>query len=223
MNPSIHPDVTTLAELATRHPAASRVFRRERLDYCCGGRRSLADACRERGLDATGLLREITEQPAEPGADHWSQRPVPELVDHIVERYHETLRREFPLLLEMARKVEAVHADKPDVPRGLHEHLMTMHLDVLDHLAKEEQVLFPLIRSGQGRLAAGPVQAMEREHQDHGANLVRTRELTNDLTPPEAACTTWRALYLRLENLESELMEHVHLENNVLFPRALCE
>jgi regulator of cell morphogenesis and NO signaling len=98
-----------------------------------------------------------------------------------------------------------------------------MHMDVLDHLAKEEQVLFPLIRSGQGRLAAGPAHAMEREHQDHGRNLARMRDLTNDLTPPQEACTTWRALYLRLESLENELMEHIHLENNVLFPRALCE
>jgi regulator of cell morphogenesis and NO signaling len=223
MTRSIDPIEMTLAELATRHPAASRVFRRERLDYCCGGRRPLAEVCRERGLDVTKLLHEITEAPPPCDSVDWSARPLPALVDHIVARYHESLRREFPALLEMARKVEAVHADKPTVPKGLHGHLMTMHADVVDHLDKEERVLFPLVREGRGRDAAAPVRAMECEHKDHGENLARTRQLTDDYTPPAEACTTWRALYLRLEALESELMEHIHLENNILFPRALCE
>ncbi len=215
---------TTLAELATRIPAASRVFRREGLDYCCSGNRSLAEACRTRGLDADTLLREIESDPspASPAAG-WSTRPLPELVEHILVRYHEPLRRELPELMELARKVERVHAEKPSVPKGLHDHLAMMHADVLDHLLKEEHVLFPMILAGQGRQSGAPVQVMEHEHKDHGRNLARVRELTGDLTPPDEACTTWRALYLRLAALESDLMDHIHLENNVLFPRALCE
>lgn len=214
---------TTLAELATMIPAASRVFRRERLDYCCGGNRSLAEACRARGLDAEALLREIETAPAGADDEDWSGRPLAELVRHIVARYHDPLRRELPELLELARKVERVHADKPSVPKGLHDHLAMMHAEVLDHLLKEEHVLFPMILAGQGREAGAPVQVMEHEHKDHGRNLERLRELTDDLTPPAEACTTWRALYLRLAALESELMDHIHLENNILFPRALCE
>ena len=214
----------TLADLATRHPAASRVFHREGLDYCCSGKRSLEDACRARGLDPEALLREIegAPAPAQPDPD-WSTRPLAQIVRHIVQHYHEPLRRELPELIAMAQKVERVHEDKPSVPRGLHALLKVMEAEVIDHLAKEEHVLFPLIVAGDGPLAAGPVQMMEEEHKDHGRNLARVRELTGDLKPPAEACTTWRALYLRLDALESELMEHIHLENNVLFPRALCE
>ena len=213
----------SLAALAIRLPAASRIFRRAGLDYCCGGNRSLEAACRARNLDPRALLQEIqAASQARPEVD-WSRAALPDLVEHILSRYHAPLRAELPELVAMARKVEAVHADKPTVPSGLHAHLEAMHAEVLDHLAKEEAILFPAILAGQGRRAAGPVRVMEHEHRDHGRNLARVRELTADLTPPAEACTTWRALYLRLADLESELMEHIHLENNVLFPRALCE
>jgi regulator of cell morphogenesis and NO signaling len=97
------------------------------------------------------------------------------------------------------------------------------HAEVLDHLAKEEGVLFPLILSGRGHAAGGPVQVMEMEHDGHRQNLEALRVLTNGFTPPAEACVTWRALYLGLQQLEQELMEHIHLENNVLFQRALTE
>ena len=93
---------------------------------------------------------------------------------------------------------------------------------MLEHLAKEEQVLFPLILGGRGRMAGGPISAMESEHDDHAASLRETRRLTADLVAPDEACTTWRALYLRLGALEAELMDHIHLENNVLFRRVLA-
>jgi regulator of cell morphogenesis and NO signaling len=97
-----------------------------------------------------------------------------------------------------------------------------MHDAVRDHLQKEEQILFPLIVAGMGRRAGGPVLAMELEHEHHGEDLAEIRRLTDDLTPPDEACTTWRALYLGLQQLEQELMEHIHLENNILFRRALA-
>ncbi|MCA9750560.1 MAG: iron-sulfur cluster repair protein YtfE [Gemmatimonadetes bacterium] len=222
MNPSPGPR-TSLADLATRFPAASRILRRERLDYCCGGRRSLEDACRSRGLDPQALLLEMEEAAAPAPAVDWTTRPLDELVRHIVGHYHEPLRDELPELVALARKVESVHRDKASVPRGLADHLIVMEREVREHLAKEEQVLFPLILAGHGADAGAPVQMMETEHQDHGRNLAHVREITGDLTPPADACTTWRALYLRLATLESELMDHIHLENNVLFPRALCE
>ena len=104
---------------------------------------------------------------------------------------------------------------------GLAAHLRTMHAAILEHLDKEEQVLFPLLRAGRGSGAGSPIHAMEQEHVDHGRALDRLRELTANLTAPAEACPTWRALYLRLGRLADELMEHIHLENNVLFPRAL--
>ncbi|MFB3855420.1 MAG: iron-sulfur cluster repair protein YtfE [Vicinamibacterales bacterium] len=213
---------TTLAELATSHPAASRVFHDLGLDFCCGGRRPLAEACEERGLDAATVIEAIeAEERKAPDAPRWDIRPIPELVSFIVEHYHARLRSELPELIALAAKVEDRHADKPSRPVGLRDHLQSVHQAVLSHLAKEEQVLFPMIVSGMGRMAAGPVRVMEVEHDDHARNLARTRALTADLTAPAEACASWRALYLRLGELEADLMEHIHLENNVLFPRVL--
>jgi regulator of cell morphogenesis and NO signaling len=215
---------TTLAELAVTHPGAARVFFHHRLDFCCGGRRPLDEVCRERGLDPDAILDEIdAAAPLAADLPRWDREPLPALVDHIVSTYHARLRRDLPDLIEMARRVERKHGDKAACPRGLTAHLEDMHGAVLEHLQKEEQILFPMIVRGVGSRAAAPVQVMEMEHDHHRASLLRLRELTDDLRPPAAACATWRALYGGLLQLEEELMEHIHLENNVLFPRALNE
>lgn len=214
---------STLAELATTHPAASRVFQRYGLDYCCGGRKPLAEVCRNKGLDPETILDAIDTEEATVDLPRWDNAPLPQLIQFIVERYHATLRTEFPQLIALATRVEDRHSDKPTCPRGLRAQLEHMHEAVLDHLMKEERVLFPMIVEGYGRRASGPVRVMEEEHDDHGLNLARVRELTNNLAPPAEACSTWQALYLRLATLESELMDHIHLENNILFPRALRE
>ena len=213
----------TLADLAVILPAASRVFHRHGLDFCCHGSRPLAEACSPRGLDPQAVLAEIeAEQRAAAPGPRWDERPLAELVEHIETHYHARLRAELPELVALATKVEERHADKASCPRGLRAHLESVHQAVLEHLAKEEQVLFPMIRGGRARLATGPIHVMEAEHEDHAEALQRTRELTADLVAPEEACTSWRALYVRLDALEAELMEHIHLENNVLFRRVLA-
>jgi regulator of cell morphogenesis and NO signaling len=212
----------TLGEVATAHPAATQVFLRHGLDFCCGGRQRLADACRAAGLDPRAVIAEIAAEGATGSAERWDSRPLPDLIDFIVTRYHEPLRRDLPGLIDAARKVERVHARKASCPHGLASHLEQVDAEVRQHLAKEEQVLFPAIRSGnRGATVHMPIRVMMQEHDDHGANLQRLRELTADFAPPPEACATWRALYAALAKLESELMEHIHLENNVLFPRAL--
>ena len=213
---------STLADLAVTHPAAARVFYRNGLDFCCGGRRPQADACAERGLDPDAVLADIDREDTVHGQGRrWDQEPLSDLVDFIVGTYHRRLREAFPELLRMAAKVEARHGANPHCPAGLVAQLTAMHHDVLEHLAKEERVLFPLILSGQGRMASGPVQVLEREHVAHAHDLQTIRQLTHDLQPPAEACATWRALYVALQALEQELMVHIHLENNVLFRRAL--
>jgi len=213
----------TLAELAVTLPAASRVFRRYGLDFCCHGARPLAEACAPRGVDPASVLAEIeSERGVVPDFTRWDERPLEELIDHLVGYYHRRLRDELPELVALAAKVESRHADKASCPRGIRAHLEEVHRAVLEHLAKEEQVLFPMIRAGRGSMTRGPIDVMESEHQDHAENLARTRSLTADLTAPDEACPTWRALYLRLGALEAELMEHIHLENNVLFRRVLA-
>ena len=212
----------TLGELATTHPAATRVFLRHRLDFCCGGRQKLADACSEVGLDPSTIVAEITAMDEELPANRWDTKPVSDLIDFIVTRFHESLRSDLPALIEAARRVERVHGSKASCPRGLAAHLEHLDAEIQQHLAKEEQVLFPAIRSGShGAQVHMPIRVMMQEHDDHGANLRRLRERATDFVPPPEACATWRALYSGLEALESELMEHIHLENNVLFPRAL--
>lgn len=212
----------SLGEIATRIPAASRVFRSMGLDYCCRGKRSVSEACSEAGLDPAAVLQSIQATEPEPESS-WESKPLPALVAHIVDRYHDTLRRELPELCEMAATVEQKHAAKPSCPHGLAMHLHGIHEAVLSHLEKEEGILFPMILAGHGARAGGPIQVMEMEHEEHGANLARTRALTSDLVAPPEACPTWQALYARLRELETDLMDHIALENNVLFPRALCE
>jgi len=212
----------TLAELAVTEPAAARVFYRHRLDFCCGGRRPLEDACRERQLDPKVILDAIAaENPLIGERTRWEQAPLEALVAHIVTTYHQRLRVAMPELIALARKVESRHASKPECPRGLVAHLEAMHQSVLEHLGKEELILFPLIVAGLGSRTSAPVHVMELEHEHHGEDLQGIRRLTHDLVAPATACPTWRALYLGLQQLEEELMEHIHLENNVLFRRAL--
>lgn len=212
---------TTLAELAVRLPAASRVFHRLGLDFCCQGRRPLGEACRTAGLNPAEVLRAIASEP-QPSSERppWAARPLPELVAHLLERYHQPLRDELPRLIAMARKVERVHGSKPSCPRGLADHLEATQAELEAHLAKEEDVAFPAIAAGRPEDA--PLRELIGEHDDHAATLRRTRELAGDLVPPPEACTTWRALFASLLLFERELMEHVHLENNVLFSRALA-
>ena len=214
---------TTLAELAATRPAAARVFFKHGLDFCCKGRRPLADACRDKGLDPDSILREVElASPAPDDVAAWSSKPVAALVGHILDRYHGRLREELPILVAMAAKVEMRHADKGTTPFGLAEHLRGMQAAAFDHLEKEERVVFPHVLAGNGASLQAAIQCLEQEHVDHGTNLARTRELTANLVPPPEACATWRALYAGLESFERDLMEHIHLENNVLFPRVLC-
>lgn len=214
----------TLADLATVHPGASRVFHRHGLDFCCGGRRPLAEVCVEQGLSAEALVAEIEAEAAvATDRTRWDERPLADIVTHIVTVYHARLRDELPELVALAERVESRHGTKPSCPHGLAAHLIATAEHAFEHMMKEEQVLFPLLLGDGAALASGPIRQMEVEHDDHAANLAHTRALTDALTPPAEACPTWRALYVRLEALEAELMEHIHLENHVLFPRALRE
>jgi regulator of cell morphogenesis and NO signaling len=110
-----------------------------------------------------------------------------------------------------------VHRDNPDVPAGLGDLLEQMEAELLDHMGKEEMVLFPMLKSGGSPFAGGPIAVMRMEHTGHGEQLAKLMALTNDATPPAGACTTWRALYAGISQLVADLMEHIHLENNRLF------
>jgi len=208
----------TLAEIATSLPGATGIFRRRKLDFCCGGRVPLAQAAAQRGVSIDELESEL-EGVAALGVAADRPESTEGLIELIETRYHAAHRRELPELVRLARRVEAVHKDKPDVPRGLAALLEQMSVELEAHMQKEEQVLFPLMRRGGHPMIVQPIAMMVAEHDDHGAHLRSLEEITDDFTPPAGACTTWRALYVGARKLAEDLVEHIHTENNVLFPR----
>ena len=213
---------TTLADLAAERAGASRVFYRHGLDFCCHGRIRLDEACAKNGLAVADLVSEIqAETKRVVDFERWDERPLAELIGHVLDAFHAAHRAELPRLVEMARKVEARHADRDDRPRGLAMLLAHIGEELESHMQKEEQILFPMLLAGRGRMAAMPIHVMEEEHVDHGRNLERLRAITLDYVAPRDSCGTWRALYLGLRELDEQLMQHIHLENNVLFPRAM--
>jgi regulator of cell morphogenesis and NO signaling len=151
----------------------------------------------------------------------WADRSPSDIVAFILSRFHEPLHRGLPALVASARSVESAADADALCPHGLGDHLEQVRLAVEAHLAKEEQILFPLILAGSGRATFMPIKVMMAEHADHAANLARTHELTHDFQLPGDAAPAWRSLYLELERFETELRQHIALEDNVLFTRVL--
>jgi len=206
----------SLGSLAVQIPGATAVFRKLKLDFCCGGQQSLEKACTDKQLDVDTVLDEIRALQQLEAAP---EQPTPSaLIDHILQRYHEVHRQQLPELIRMARRVEAVHRDHPHVPIGLADQLETMEQELLDHMAKEEQILFPLLKQGGHPMIGHPIGMMRHEHVSHGAQLDRLATLTHQHQPPAGACNTWQALYAGTARLTEDLIAHIHLENNLLFP-----
>jgi regulator of cell morphogenesis and NO signaling len=229
-----------VADLAREHPGTIRVFQRHRVDFCCGGKRSLAEAAARAGADLAVLTAELaalvggTEAGGAAGAQAWLCALPAELADLaklIVGRYHVALRGELPRLLQMAERVEKVHGGElPQTLPPLAARLRALAAELDAHLREEEEQLFPAIErleraAGRGEATADLarlVAAREDEHAAAGEHLRELRRLADGFEPPEWACNTFRGLYHGLAELERELFDHIHLENNVLFPRALA-
>jgi regulator of cell morphogenesis and NO signaling len=220
----------TLAAIVDADPASARILERHRLDYCCGGARTLAQACADRGIDTATVQTELdanrTDTPAE-----WATMGPATLVDHLEATHHRYLHDELPRLAELARKVVDVHADRHPELRAVEAAFAELQADLEPHLRKEEQVLFPMIRELADALSApsfhcgsvsNPVRVMLLEHDRAGELLATVRDLSADFQPPADACASYRALYRGLEELEADTHLHVHKENNVLFPAVLA-
>ena len=207
----------TVADITTRLPGATAVFRAHRIDFCCGGARPLAEAAAERDVPIAQIEAEL--QRLSPDLPHTAPEETCALIGYILVRYHEAHRRELPELLRLAARVETRHASHPAVPVGLHETLEELYEALDEHMRKEEQVLFPLMMQGGLPTIAAPILRMRHDHDGHGDRLRRIETLTHGLKLPDDACATWRALYAGLAKLADDLHEHVHLENNVLFAR----
>jgi regulator of cell morphogenesis and NO signaling len=207
----------TLADIATNLPGATAVFRAHKLDFCCGGDVALSQAVAQRGLSLSGVESALAS--LRPALVSAMPRDPALLIDHILKRYHDVHRRELPELIRLAKRVEAVHRDHDAVPAGLAALLEIMSQELETHMLKEEAILFPLMRTGGNPMIVHPIARMRHEHDDHGERLRILEQMTNGFLPPNDACPTWRALYTGLHKLVDDLMEHIHLENNVLFPQ----
>jgi regulator of cell morphogenesis and NO signaling len=220
---------TLIADIASGVPSSVRVFQRHGVDFCCGGKRPLGTACAELGLSVAEVAREIEASAAKPDASghDWATASLDELTRHIVATYHDVLREELPRVEALAARVARVHGEKAP---GLFDHIESavreLSADLMAHMRKEEGVLFPAIgaleRSGTCAVPlAQAIRVMESEHDRAGELLADLRSTTGSFSPPDWACATTRALYQGLAAIESEMHVHVHLENNVLFPRVL--
>jgi regulator of cell morphogenesis and NO signaling len=224
MNSAVSNDLThvpfrdqLIGNIAAALPGASALFRASRIDFCCGGDIVLGEAARARGLDVEALESSLLELHVAAAAT--PPEPTDALVNHILTRYHETHRRELVELVRLARKVEAVHRDHPDVPRGLADELEGLRLELHEHMSVEEEVLFPLLLAGDTRPCGPPIEQMRQEHRYHGERLLRLEELAHEFEVPVDACRSWCALYAGSSKFVEDVREHIHLENNVLFPR----
>lgn len=223
---------TSLGALVAERPARIRLFERLRLDYCCGGSQTLADACAARGLDpdtVRELLTAMEESEPHVGSAEerdWRQASVGELCEHIVSVHHEGLRDELPRIAELLATVVRVHGDGRPELELTERAFAALRTELKHHLAEEEQTLFPACRALEldGADAAGIDVAMvgrhQAEHDGVGRGLVALRELAGGYDTAQSLCSTHRALLEALGHFEADLHRHVHEENNVLFPRV---
>ncbi|HMN41055.1 MAG TPA: iron-sulfur cluster repair di-iron protein [Phycisphaerales bacterium] len=229
MEPELTPE-TTVATIATSVPGAASLFEQLGIDYCCGGTIPLGQACRKRGLDPAEVIvrLEAAAQDPAPGGRDWAGMSLADLTANIESAHHQYLKDELPHMRHLSRKVAKVHGEAHPELRALSEEFERFADDMTSHMEKEERVLFPLIRSMEAGRSGGPIavdhpiRCLMHEHEDAGRSLAAFRSLTGGFSPPMGACNSWRVLLNDLERLERDTHEHVHKENNILFPRALA-
>ncbi|MEF2964505.1 iron-sulfur cluster repair di-iron protein [Paenibacillus sp. M1] len=211
-------------------PKSADYFRRRKIDFCCGGNRSLQAAAAERGIEAEELVADLTElaaaHPQAEERDAWEEADSRSLIEHIVNKHHAFLREELPELQKSVTKVARVHGEHDPHLLEVQQLYGQLRDELLEHTAKEEAEVFPKMINwelGQEEEVLGKLRSaideLEDEHEGAGRILKRLRDITGDYQPPAHACTTYRTTYARLEELEGMTFTHIHLENNILFPR----
>ena len=226
----------TVGEIAVAYPDATDIFTKYGIDYCCGGRRNFTEAARSHGLDPERVEREIIDHEKSAGRlnDKLNNFSIPQIIDHILQYHHAYVREKRMVLPPLAKRVAAVHGRRH--PELVEVAQLTENLfDELErHMQKEEEVLFPAVLALVSHEEKGtplprtrfdsvaqPIAVMERDHTQTGGELFDLQRMTGDFTVPEEGCVSYRELYDGLREMQANTFEHVHLENNILFPRAL--
>jgi regulator of cell morphogenesis and NO signaling len=219
----------TLSQIVTDNYIAARVFERHGLDFCCKGKRPLAEACNEKGIAPEALISELQSAMAtvEHGTD-FNTYSLSELAGYIVRVHHSYVKLNGPQTFSYVTRVAAKHGDRFPYMKEVYELFAVVLEDLAAHMKKEELILFPRIKQLElnekpdmpKEYLDAPIGMMEAEHEQAGSGMARIRELTNDYTPPAGACTTHGLALAALQAFEQDLHQHVHLENNILFPKA---
>lgn len=229
-------DHCTVGELVTKNLYVADIMIQHNIDYCCGGKKTLSEACMEYGLDLPSIrkkLNTILNSPTQQTI-HYSNWSLDALIDHIVRVHHAYVRKSMGILAELAEKVIRTHGHQHPELLQIQNELNELTDGLLRHMIKEEQILFPYIKSlltpegpqglddSMGLIRVkDPIQVMEWEHEEAAHHLDRIRQLSQSYTPPDHACTSFRLFYSLLKEFEYDLHHHVHLENNILFPKAI--
>ncbi len=227
----------TIGEMVVEDYRKAEVFRKFGLDYCCGGKKSLEDACQKKGLDPQTVQQELDVVDLVAAAPHqdYDTWALDMLAEHIIVKHHHYVTGALPMLYELTAKVARVHGER-------HPELVTIAglfdavaQELQMHMHKEEHILFPhiikmavAVRDGMPMPIPGfgsienPIRMMEAEHESAGGAMAEIQRLSSDYTPPLDACTSYRVLFAKLQEFEQDLHQHVHLENNILFPKAIA-
>ena len=228
---------TRVKEIAVTNSGAKRVLEEAGVDYCCGGDKPLHDACMKAGVSAEEILERLRENPKQVGPDetNWSTAALRELTRYIVTKHHGFVRGTVPRVRELLAKVKAKHGRNHPELADIEKKFLDLGQELSMHMQKEEQVLFPYIERLEGDVLAkrspeqpffgtarNPIRMMMQEHDSAGELLQEMRKLSSGYQVPKEACESYRELYRSLEEFESDLHAHVHLENNILFPRTVA-
>ncbi len=223
----------TVGDFVRQKPTRARVFESLKIDYCCGGKVSLVRACEKRGIDVGQVLQAIStnDEQADTGTlVNVDSMGLTELANHIEATHHAYLREEFPRLDFMTEKVARVHGDKDERLFKMRQAFVSLKAELEPHMMKEERILFPIVRQLEASAqrqefhcgsVANPIRQMEHEHDQVGDLLAILSKSTDGYTPPDWACNTYRAMLDSLARLEADMHQHIHKENNVLFPKAI--
>ena len=229
--PTISYADTSIGELVANDPRKAQIFKSYNIDYCCGGKRTLRDACLENQIKVNVIENELQQLEVQPHTMHnYAAWPLDFLADFIENTHHKYTRSSLSFLSEVVNTVTTVHADRHPELLEIRSHFKALADELEQHMLKEETILFPYIRElVKNELPspppfgsiANPIQVMENEHEGAGTHLSAIQLLSHNFTPPEDACTSYRVLYASLEEFVNDLHQHIHLENNILFPRAI--
>lgn len=222
---------SSIGQFVVDQPGRARVLEKLGIDYCCGGKRPLADVCQEKGLNAGDICDQLLGFEPDPNAQDrdWAEATLTELCDHLESVHKVMLKEDLPRLVELTAKVVNAHGERLPYMREVASTVEDLYAELVDHMAKEEMVLFPMIREleATGDMTAAhcgsidaPIGVMEMEHDNAGAMLAKLNTLTNGYEVTDACCNTHRVMLDSLAKFERDLHEHVHQENNILFPRA---